>query len=218
MKTSLLLKKLRLEKKEIVTSEELKVYCKQLKLDYDSTIDHFVTRGHFIRVFRGIFYVKSLDELKLGKTKYSHLELVTKGLDAKGVNNWYFGLYTALKLNNMTHEYFSIDYVVNDKILRANPMKIASHRFRFMKLKPLLFSFGVSSEESIRYSDPEKTILDFIYMWRYNGVPKDRIIADAGEWSTNLYVSKFIEYAENYPKTVQAIAKEIAYKRRKVSV
>jgi hypothetical protein len=158
-----------------------------------------------------------LDELKLGKTKYSHLELVTKGLEAKGVNNWYFGLYTALKLNNMTHEYFSIDYVVNDTILRVNPMKISGHRFRFMKLKPLLFSFGVSGKESIRYSDPEKTILDFIYMWRYNGVAKDRIIADVGEWSTNLSVFEFIEYAENYPKTVQAIAKEIAYKRQKVS-
>lgn len=216
MKTSLLLKKLRLEKKEIVTSEELKVYCKQLKLDYDSAIDHFVTRGHLIRIFRGIFYVKSLDELKLGKTKYNHLELVTKGLETKGVNNWYFGLYTALKLNNMTQEYFSIDYVVNDKILRVNPMKISGHRFRFIKLKPLLFRFGVSSKESIRYSDPEKTILDFIYMWRYNGVPKDRIIADVSEWSTNLSIGKFIQYAENYPKTVQAIAKEIVYKHRKV--
>ncbi len=85
-----------------------------------------------------------------------------------------------------------------------------------MKLKPLLFSFGVSSKDSLRYSDPEKTILDFIYMWRYNGVPKDRIIADVGEWSTNLSISKLIKYAKNYPKTVQAIANEIACKRRKV--
>lgn len=118
----------------------------------------------------------------------------------------------------MTHEYFSIDYVVNDKILRVNPMKISGHRFRFMKLKSPLFSFGISREELIRYSDPEKTILDFIYMWRYNGAPKDRIIANTGEWSTNFSISKFIEYAKNYPKTVQAIAKEIAYKRQKVSV
>ncbi len=84
-----------------------------------------------------------------------------------------------------------------------------------MKLKPLLFSFGVSGKNLIRYSDPEKTILDFIYIWRYNGVPKDRIIADVRDWSTNLSVSKFMEYAKNYPKTVQAIANEIAYKRRK---
>ncbi len=211
MKTSLLLKKLRLEKKELVTSEELKGYCKQLKLDYESTIDHFVTRGHFIRIFRGIFYVKSLDEMKLGRTKYSHLELVAKGLELKGVRNWYFGLYTALKLNNMTHEYFAIDYVVNDQILRVNPMKIAGHKLRFLKLKLPLFSFGIVSKDAIAYSDPEKTILDFIYMWRYNGVSKDRIIADAGDWSTNLSASKFVEFAKNYPKTVQKIAQEITY-------
>ncbi len=141
MKTSLLLKKLRLEKKDVVTLEELKVYCKQLKLDYEPTIDHFLTRGHLIRIFRGIFYVKSLDEMKLGKTKYSYLELVTKGLEVKGVNNWYFGLYTALKLNNMTHEYFSVDYVVNDKILRVNPMKISGHRFRFHEVKTTAIQF-----------------------------------------------------------------------------
>src|SRR3989304_1661985 len=115
MKKSLLLKKLQIDKKEIVTSTELKQYCNQLKLNYESTIDHFVTRGHLIRIFRGIFYVKTLDEIKLEETKYNRLELVAKGLKLKGVQNYYFGLYTALKLNNMTHEHFTIDYVLNDK-------------------------------------------------------------------------------------------------------
>ncbi len=214
MKTSLLLKKLRLEKKEIVTSEELKSYCKQLNLDYESAIDHFVTRGHFIRIFRGIFYVKSLDEMKLGTTKYSYLELVAKGLELKDVKNWYLGLYSALKLNNMTHEYFSIDYVVNDKMLRINPMKISGHKFRFMKLKSSLFNFGIITKDALSYSDPEKTILDFIYMWRYNGIPRDRIIADIGDWSINLSASRLIEYSKNYPKTAQEIALEIAHKHK----
>jgi predicted transcriptional regulator of viral defense system len=214
MKTSLLLKKLRLENKEFVTSEELKRYCKQLQLDYESTIDHFLTRGHFIRIFRGVFYVKSLDEMKLGKTKYSYLELVAKGLEIKGVKNWYFGLYTALKLNNMTHEYFSIDYVVNDKMLRINPMKVSGHKFRFMKLKSSLLSFGAITKDGLSYSDPEKTILDFIYIWRYNGIPRDRIIADVGDWSINLSVSRLIEYTKNYPKTVQEITLEIAHNRK----
>jgi predicted transcriptional regulator of viral defense system len=214
MKTSLLLKKLRLENKEFVTSEELKRYCKQLQLDYESTIDHFLTRGHFIRIFRGVFYVKSLDEMKLGKTKYSYLELVAKGLEIKGVKNWYFGLYTALKLNNMTHEYFSIDYVVYDKMLRINPMKVSGHKFRFMKLKSSLLSFGAITKDGLSYSDPEKTILDFIYIWRYNGIPRDRIIADVGDWSINLSVSRLIEYAKNYPKTVQEITLEIAHNRK----
>ncbi len=214
MKDLILLKKLRMDNREFVTSAELKEYSRRLKINYNSAIGHFTTRGHMIRIFKGIFYVRSLDEMKLGRTRYSHLELVAKGLELKGVNNWYFGLYTALKLNNMTHEYFAVDCVVNDKILRTSPMKIAGHKFRFQKLKSSLFSFGVISKKGIVYSDPEKTVLDFIYAWRYNGIPKERIVADVGDWSTNLSKSTFMKYAKNYPKTVHEIAEQIAYKRK----
>src|SRR4030043_563174 len=125
IKSNLLLKKLAIDGKEFITSEELKRYCKSMGLNYEITIRHLVSRGYLIRIFKGIFYVKSLDEVKLGKSKYSHLELVAKGLELKGVKNWYFGLYTALKLNNMTHEHFAIDYVINDKLFRAKPIGIA---------------------------------------------------------------------------------------------
>jgi predicted transcriptional regulator of viral defense system len=208
MKESILLKKLRMDNKEFVASTELRNYCKQMKLDYKSAIGHFVSRGHLTRIFKGIFYVKSLDEVKLGKARYNHLELVAKGLELKGVKNWYFGLYTALKLNNMTHEHFAIDYVVNDRIFRAKPMKIAGYRFKFLKLKPSLFKFGLIENE-LTYSDPEKTILDFVYVWKYNGVPKERIAADISEWTTSLSKVRVKEYVKSYPKTVQEVASEV---------
>ena len=130
-------------------------------------------------------------------------------LTIKNVKKWYFGLYTALKLNNMTHEYFTIDYIINDKLLRTNPMKIAGHKFKFLKLKKSLSSFGITHKDTIACSDPEKTILDFIYIWRYSGIPKDSIIADVDEWSTNLSIPKLKEYSKNYPKTVQKIAHKL---------
>jgi predicted transcriptional regulator of viral defense system len=208
MKESILLKKLRMDNKEFVASTELRNYCKQMKLNYKSAIGHFVSRGHLTRIFKGIFYVKSLDEVKLGKARYNHLELVAKGLELKGVKNWYFGLYTALKLNNMTHEHFAIDYVVNDRIFRAKPMKIAGYRFKFMKLKPSLFKFGLIENE-LTYSNPEKTILDFVYVWKYNGVPKERIAADISEWTRSLSKVRVKEYVKSYPKTVQEVASEV---------
>jgi len=110
----------------------------------------------------------------------------------------------------MTHEYFTINYVTNDKILRINPMKIAGHKFKFLKLKKPLFNFGLIHKNNITYSDPEKTILDFIYIWRYNGTKKDKIIADIDDWTTNISPVKLMEYAKKYPKTVQKIAHEIA--------
>jgi len=78
-----LLKKLRIENKEIITAKEIKKYCNQLELDYEATINHFLSRNHLTRIFRGIFYIKTLDEIKLGKIKYNHLELVAKGLEIK---------------------------------------------------------------------------------------------------------------------------------------
>lgn len=205
IKSSILLKKLRIDQKEFITSEELKRNCKTLALNYEKTIKYYVSRGYLTRIFKGIFYVKSLDEVKLGKSKYNHLELVAKGLELKGVKNWYFGLYTALKFNNTTHESFTVDYVVNDKLLRSKPINIAGYKFRFVKLTPKLLEFGVIGD-NLRYSDLEKTILDFIYTWRYNGVPKEKIVLDVSEWAKDLSIKKIKKYAAIYPKTVKEIA------------
>ena len=205
IKSNLLLKKLAIDRKEFITSDELKRYCKNMGLRYEITIRHLVSRGYLIRIFKGKFYIKSPEEVKLNKPKYSHLELVAKGLELKGVKSWYFGLFTALKFNNMTHESFAIDYVINDKLLRSKPISIAGYKFRFIKLNSRLFEFGVVGND-LKYSDPEKTILDFIYTWRYNGVPKEKIVLDVSEWAKGVSREKIKKYAVNYPKTVQEIA------------
>jgi hypothetical protein len=206
MKMSLLVEKMWIENKEFVTSEELKGYCKSMKMDYSLVVRYLSSRKHLVRIFRGVFYVRSLEELKLGRSKYNHLELVAKGLELKGVENWYFGLHSALKLNNMTHEHFAIEEVVSDSVFRANPFDIAGYKFRFVKLSPPLVSFGIKEERALRYSDPEKTILDFIYLARQKGVPADRIVADVSSWAKGLSKDRLRKYAKKYPKTVAAIA------------
>ena len=205
---TLLLKKLRMDEKEFVTSAELKQHCKSMKLNYETVIRYFASRGYLVRIFRGIFFIKSLDETKLGKTKYNYMELVAKGLEIKNVKNWYFGLYTALKLNNMTHEHFTVDYVVSDKIFRAKAMNIAGYKFKFIKLTPQLLQFGIT-KDGLRYSDAEKTILDFIYIWRYNGIPKEKIVLDLAEWIENISKERIKEYAKKYPKTIRDIVEEV---------
>ncbi len=203
----LLIKKLHLGREEFVTSETIKKYCKPLKLDHKNAIKYLLKEGHLLRIFKGIFYIRTFDEIKLGKSKYSHLELVSKGMELKGVKNWYFGLYTALKLNNLTHEHFAIDYVINDKLFRAKPIEIAGYKFRFLKLKPKLFGFGITGTP--RYSDAEKTTLDFIYVWRYNGIPEERIIMDISDYAGGLSKKKLKAYAESYPKAVRVIAEKV---------
>lgn len=210
MKTDILLRKLRLDNKEFVTSEELRAHCMTLKLDYDIAMRHLIPRGYLVRILKGIFYVKSLEELELARPKYNHLELVAKGLELKKVRNWYFGLHTALKLNNMTHETFAVEDVINDKLFRANPFAIAGYKFKFSRLSPSLLDFGIRKAKSgVRYSDPEKTILDFIYLWRYNGVPNEKIIADVSEWAKSISKEKTRSYAKKYPKTVAKILQRL---------
>ena len=205
-----LLKKLRLENKEFVTSSELKAYCRSLRMHYPTVIRYFHERGYLVRVFRGIFYVRSLEELKLGRNRYTPLELVAKGLDLKKVRHWYFGLHTALKLNNMTHEHFTVEDVVNDTVFRANPIRIAGYSFKFSKFSPSLLEFGVrEGERGVRYSDPEKTLLDFMYLWRYNGVPGDKIVGDIKAWAHNTSHETLRRYASKYPKTVAEIVEHV---------
>jgi len=211
MTMSLLRRKLWMDRKEFVTAEELKRYCKTMKLNYEMVVRYFGMRAYLVRIFRGVFYVKSLEDLKLGRNKYNHLELVAKGLELKHVKNWYFGLHTALKLNNMTHETFAVEDVVNDKLFRANPIAIAGYKFKFSRLSPSLLGFGIrKAGNGVRYSDPEKTLLDFIYLWRYNGIPEEKIVADVSGWAKGASKEKLMAYAKKYPKTVAEIAARLA--------
>lgn len=208
MSIKLLVKKLHLEEKEFVTAEDIKKHCSPLKMNHKNAVRYLLKEKYLARIFKGIFYVKTFDELKLGRSKYSHLELVSKGMELKGVKSWYFGLYTALKLNNLTHEHFAVDYVLNDKIFRAKPMEIAGYKFRFLKLKTGLFGFGII-ENALKYSDTEKTVLDFIHVWRYNGVPEEKIIMDLSDYSSGLSKKKLLAYAKNYSKSVRKIAEKM---------
>ena len=202
------LKKLHLENREFVKSDKIKGHCRDFVLDYNNTIRNLSARGYLVRIFRGIFYVKSFEEVKMGSMKYSHLELISKGLELKGISNWYFGLNTALKLNNATHEHFTVDYVVNDTLFRSKPINIAGYKFRFVRLKKSLFTFGIKRKK-YRYSDLEKTILDLIYLSRYSSVPKEKIVIDIEDYIENISTSKIKKYSSRYPKTVQKILEDV---------
>ena len=211
---SLLIRKLKIDEKEFITNNDLLEYCKYFKLDYTYATGYLLRKGILTRIFRGVFYVKTYDEIKLHQTKYTHLELLAKGIELKQVKEWYFGLYTALKLNNMTHEYYAIETVISDKILRLLPISIAGYKFSFTKISDRLFGFGIISKEtrirgtSIKYSNPEKTILDFIYLWKYEGMKPERVLMDIEDWMDNINLKKLKQYSNYYPKTVQRLITE----------
>lgn len=207
MKYRLLIEKLILEKKKIVTRIDIANYCKRLNLKYSSVISYLLSNKYLVRIMRGIFYVKGVEERKMRRIDLSYLEAIREALKIKKVDMWYFGLETALKMNNLTHEYFVIDFILSDKIYRANAFTILGHKVKFLKVKKELLSFGIK-KESVPYSDIEKTILDIAYFGKYNNLSDDSIKNKIAEYLPNCKKSKLKEYYKYYPKSIRTIIEE----------
>lgn len=208
-KASTLLEKLWIDKKTFVSAEELGAYCAKLGWDHASLIHYMIKMRYILRVFKGMFYVRSSSELRKRACRYNHLELAARGLGMKGVDRWYFGLHTALKINNMTHEFFTLDDVISDSFRRSKVIRINGNRFKFTRVSPRLFGFGIVQKGVMRYSDPEKTILDFIYLARQDGVHPVKAAMDVADWSESVSATKMLKYAKRYPATIQKIAGDV---------
>jgi len=194
-----LLKILREEKREFVSHEELKTYCKDLYFNYKIMSNYLVSRGYLLKIFDNIYYVKTDDELKQKKVKYSILELVGKGIEHWHNSSWYYGLYTALYLNNIKYEHKDkFYYLISDRIISSRPRNILGKKFRFIQFKSVFLSFGIINK-SIRYSNPEKTILDLIYMWDYSKITEDKIVIELSKLLNGISEEKILEYSQHYP-------------------
>ena len=201
MTLKLIVEKLARDNKKFILSNEIKDYCRKLSLNYLPTIKYLIRNKYLARLFRGIFYVYSTEERKWGKSELNSFEILKEALKIKGVKNWYFGLETGLKFNNLTHEYFTIDYVINDKIFRAKPITMMGRKVKFYKLSPKMFSFGIIKKK-INYSDSEKTLLDLLYLKHYTKEEFEEIAEELSK-------TKLLKYAKNYGIRVIGIVKEL---------
>jgi len=81
-------------------------------------------------------------------------------------------------------------------------LEIFGHKVKFIKVKSKLVHFGLINY-NIPYSSLEKTVLDFIYLGRYNSLSdreiRNRIIDLIALCSKN----KMFKYSENYPRTTR---------------
>ncbi|ASJ07389.1 type IV toxin-antitoxin system AbiEi family antitoxin domain-containing protein [Thermococcus pacificus] len=193
---------------KVITRDELEEICRRFGESLEYIVNYYISRGYLIRILRGVYYVKTLEEYKFGKTP-DPLTLISKAMN-KLTLKWYFGLYTALKLNGATYEYYSRIFLITPVITRPKPVTILGERVQFVKLKGSLLGFGVVKRREIQYSDLEKTLLDFIYLKRYN----KRLNADAvvREYFAKARKEKLIEYSKAYPKSVQREVEAIVSK------
>ena len=137
------------------------------------------------------------------------MEAIAEALKLKDIKNWYFGLETAMKLNNITHEYFAADYIISDALFRPKPIHILGHRIKFIKLKKPIFSFGIIRNNKIHFSENEKTLLDFVYLSRYGGSSSEEIKNRISGLIKYCSKNKLIKYSKKYNKAVRRFVKEL---------
>jgi predicted transcriptional regulator of viral defense system len=200
MKTPIIWKKLIINGDKIITSEEIRKLATELNKKGWNSLDYLQKHGYIFRIFRGIFYIKSPDERERGYFQHSIYEMVSKALKVKGVKHWYFGLETALKINNMSHEYFPVNFVITNSYRTTKIINIHDTKFQFFKWSKKHFTFGILNKNSLKYSDKEKTVLDLIYKRYRKEKMSQYTVSPLHEFGDLLEKNKLNDYLFNYPK------------------
>jgi len=184
-----------------VTKVEIIDLCERFRVDPDYFVNYVIRYGYVIRILRGLYYVKSVEEFKL-KRSLDPLRVLSLGMEKLGAR-WYFGLYTALRLNGLTHEYYDVTFVISYSIFRPKTIRIAGENVRFVKIKPGMAEFGLVRRDVLVYSDLEKTLLDFLYLSRYGTLPYREALYILREYSEKASRKKLALYVKYYTKRVK---------------
>jgi len=209
MKYKLLVKKLDFVDGKFITSDKIKGYCSVLKMKYSDAIIYLTRHKYLHVILRGIFYNPSIEERKYKGFDATYREAMLKALEIKGIDNWYFGLETAVKFNNLTHEFFVMDIIINDRIGRAKPIEVFGNKIKMIKIRPELFSFGIKRSKGMRYSDVEKTVLDMIYLKRYEGLADETIRDYIMPYLEHCSKEKLKRYAKKYNRKIEVFVKSL---------
>ncbi len=199
MKTPLIWKKLLVEGRKVVLSEDIHQLARRLDKGDRRSLFYLQEHGYITRILRGIYYVRSPDERERDFYKWSIYEMVAEALKIKGVKRWYFGLETALKFNGMTHEYFAVNYVITDSYWASKAISILDSKFQFYKWNAEHFKFGIIKKDKLRYSDKEKTILDLAYRAHRKKRRQSYVYNIIGEYCDSMDNHKLMDYFKHYP-------------------
>lgn len=204
LSTTVIWKKLVLEGVKVVSSDHIKELVDKVGKDEVRSLRYLQEHGYIYRVLKGIFYIKGPEEIESGSFKYSIYEMISEALRLKGVKNWYFGLETALKMNRMTHEYFTVNYVITDSFRTTKVIGILDSKFKFikwsMKGDPVEWREKAITDNacSIYWSNKEKTVLDIAYRNFIEKRSHEQVIAPLIEHVGQLEQARLMRYVPFY--------------------
>lgn len=213
-KSEILLKSLWLKKARVVSKHYIEEICKKYSLVAGKMIKYMLKTKNFIKILKGFYYVKNPDEIKLGLVNYTDFEMLAEAFRLKGIKNMYFGLTSSLKMLGVTHEFFVYEDIINSSFNRKELVRISNTKFKFTKIKPGLFGFGIKKTKTkgkilIFYSDLEKTVLDYAYLKKKNGSDDQTAAYMASEYSESINKKKLKKYLKKYPASVRNLIKRM---------
>lgn len=191
------------KKDRVVPKQRIVELAHRIDLNPESTIRTLTRNDRITPTFKGHYYVKSPEEILHHAS--DPLEVFAHAAKAKGIGSWYFGLYSALRLNGMTHEHRVDEHVIATELYRPRGVEMAGRRFVALKWKPEMTRFGLTRRGPYRFSDPEKTVLDFAYWDHYR---KAKGHSATQEWREHLHAvdhARLESYLPNYPASVRRI-------------
>ncbi|MEW6529183.1 MAG: hypothetical protein AB1391_04800 [Candidatus Micrarchaeota archaeon] len=125
-----------------------------------------VRKGALIPLFfKGIFYVRNSSELLTKTLPSDRLILVALACNKHLDRNWYFGLYTALQLNNLSGVQTPTKiFIITKKQLIPRKRRTANIELIFSQIKGISFSDAIMEKNGVRYSNPVRTAMDFLHL------------------------------------------------------
>ncbi len=198
-------KGLLIEGYKVVTSEDVRRLARKIGKDERRSLRYLQEHGYIFRILRGVFYVKSPEEMEGGFFRYSIYEMISEAMRIKKVKNWYFGLETALKMNMMTHEFHTVDCVITDSFRTTKNIGILDTKFVFRKWAmtegPVEWKIKRITDHGcvLFHSDRERTVLDLAYRNYIGKDERKRIISPLVEFEEHLDNGKMMTYLSSYP-------------------
>jgi len=188
----------------------LEANSKDLYYNYKNMINYLINKKDLIKIFADFYYVKNKLEISSNNFKNTHtlVGLVSKLLEIMNVEDWYFGLHTALNLHNISLKENPAECLICSRIpFNSKKIEVLGKKLQIFVFKADLFAYYFE-KNGVKYSNLEKTFLDFVYLWKLNHLPDHKILGILGKYREKISKEKIIKYSEIYPPEIQRVIEE----------
>ncbi|MFX1274192.1 MAG: hypothetical protein ACFFBP_00520 [Promethearchaeota archaeon] len=173
-------------------------------------INYLIKTNDLIKIFADFYYVKGKKESisKNYKNNHTVVELVSKVLKMMDFKEWYFGLHTALRLYDISLQENPTECLITTRMpFNRKNIIVLGKNLQVFIFNQELFTF-YKMKNGIKYSDLEKTFLDFLYLWKSNHVPDHKIFRILGKYRDQISQEKIMRYSAIYPSNIQQVLKD----------